>query len=293
MARKRRPVRKTQKSLSQEQVKGKDERLSDIQEIGKKRANAIKSEEKVFSITFEDHDAAIEYYLKEKINPTLNINGNQTAVPIMYASPERWKSIQKDGYLRDQDGKIMYPLITYRKLNFEKLRYTSKMDANGPANYYVTELTTNEKNYFSKYIGTDAVQNRNTIPKYKITVVPDYIRINYSIRVFADYVSHMNHLQEIITYASDTYWGEKEKFQFKTNVKGVGTVHEVPIGEERLLTSDIDLEVYGYILPEASIRETTHSNIQYGKSKIHVSVESELTGKMLEEFQEKIRNGSI
>ena len=31
-------------------------------------------------------------------------------VPVLYGSPERWKSVQKDGFYRDKNGKIQAPL---------------------------------------------------------------------------------------------------------------------------------------------------------------------------------------
>ena len=46
-------------------------------------------------------------YFENTIKPTVIQNGNRIAVPIIYGSPERWKSVQSDGALRDKDGKLI------------------------------------------------------------------------------------------------------------------------------------------------------------------------------------------
>ena len=50
---------------------------------------------KDISIGLMDVDAAIMYYFTEVITPTVVENGETIKVPIMYANPERWKSVQK------------------------------------------------------------------------------------------------------------------------------------------------------------------------------------------------------
>jgi hypothetical protein len=60
---------------------------------------------KPFSIGIQDIDEAIAYYFENVIQPFVIQNGQRLAVPIIYGSPERWKSMQKDGYYRDLDRK--------------------------------------------------------------------------------------------------------------------------------------------------------------------------------------------
>jgi len=71
------------------------------------------------SIGLQDHDEAIMYYFNNVIKPSVIINGNRTNVPIIYGSPERWKSVQKDGFYRDKEGKIQTPLIMFKRDSME------------------------------------------------------------------------------------------------------------------------------------------------------------------------------
>ena len=38
----------------------------------------------------------------------------------MYASPERWKSIQQDGFMRDKKDQTITPVIVYKRTSVEK-----------------------------------------------------------------------------------------------------------------------------------------------------------------------------
>ena len=49
---------------------------------------------KPFSIGIQDIDESIMYYFTEVIQPFVIQNGERIEVPIIYGSPERWKSVQ-------------------------------------------------------------------------------------------------------------------------------------------------------------------------------------------------------
>ena len=79
-----------------------------------------------------DHDSAIMYYFNEVIKPTIVDNKDTIKVPVMYASPERWKAILRDGFIRDKKRQIITPVITYRRTSIEKDETlpVDKLDAN-------------------------------------------------------------------------------------------------------------------------------------------------------------------
>ena len=57
-----------------------------------------------------DVKEAIVYYFKNVIKPFVIQNGQRIEVPVMYGAPERWKSVQRDGFMRDDKGAIMAPI---------------------------------------------------------------------------------------------------------------------------------------------------------------------------------------
>mgnify|MGYP003129092078 FL=1 len=60
-----------------------------------------KDKNKNISVTLKDIDSAIFYYFDEVIKPSVEDNGENIPVPVLYGSVERWKSILRDGYLRN------------------------------------------------------------------------------------------------------------------------------------------------------------------------------------------------
>ena len=86
---------------------------------------------KDFSIGLQDLDGAIIYYFNNTIKPQVFQDGEMINVPIIYGSPEKWKSFQADGYYRDLQGRIMAPLIMFKRNTITKDRSLNKMINNG------------------------------------------------------------------------------------------------------------------------------------------------------------------
>jgi hypothetical protein len=71
---------------------------------------------KPFTVGLEDLDQAVMYYFQNVIQPYVVQNGQRIEVPIIYGAPEKWKSVQKDGYYKDLNGAIMLPLIMFKRI---------------------------------------------------------------------------------------------------------------------------------------------------------------------------------
>ena len=70
--------------------------------VSHNRSEELSSKEdkyKQFSVSIQDVDEAIMFYFENVIRPTVIQNGERLAVPLIYGSPERFKTIQKDIHL--------------------------------------------------------------------------------------------------------------------------------------------------------------------------------------------------
>jgi len=230
---------------------------------------------KPFSISLEDIDQAIMYYFQNVIRPYVVQNEERIEVPVIYGSPEKWKSYQKDGYYRDVNGAIMAPLIMFKRDSIEKNRtIANKLDANKPNNYTVTEKQYSPSNVYSNF---NVLTNRIPTTTYYASVVPDYLTLTYSCVVFTYYVEQLNKIVEAIEYASDAYWGNPEQFQFQTRIDSFNTVTELQNTAERLVRSTFNIKVYGYIVPEVLQKDLNSIKKFSSKSKIIVGIESTLS----------------
>jgi hypothetical protein len=230
---------------------------------------------KPFSIGLQDIDGAIMYYFQNVIRPFVVQNEERIEVPVIYGSPEKWKSYQKDGYYRDVNGAIMAPLIMFKRDSIEKNRaIANKLDANKPNNYTVTEKQYSQGNVYSNF---NVLTNRAPVTTYYASVVPDYLTLTYSCVVFTYYVEQLNKIVEAIEYASDAYWGNPEQFQFQTRIDTFNTVTELQNNAERLVRSTFNIKVYGYIVPEVLQKDLNSIKKFSSKSKIIINLESTIS----------------
>ena len=208
---------------------------------------------KPFALGLKENDEAIVYYMENVIKPTVMQNGVEQKVPIYYGSPERWAQVQKEGYYRDLKGKIMMPVITYKRVSVEKNRsIANKIDANYPNNVQLFQKPYSIKNQYDNF---NILNNR--IPKkesYAI-VMPDYVTLTYDFIISTYYVEQMNKIVEAMNYASDSYWGNKERFQFNARIDSYATTVEIVTAGNRLVKTNFSLKLNGYLIPDTIQKE--------------------------------------
>ena len=273
------PIPKTQKEiLVDQQVPFDVERGNPNKSNNPNRATQTSfrnDNTKPFSVSLEDIDQAIMYYFQNVIRPFVIQNEERIEVPVIYGSPEKWKSYQKDGYYRDVNGAIMAPLIMFKRDSIEKNRtIANKLDANKPNNYTVTEKQYSPNNIYSNF---NVLTNRIPVTTYYASVVPDYLTLTYSCVVFTYYVEQLNKIVEAIEYASDAYWGNPEQFQFQTRIDTFNTVTELQNTAERLVRSTFNIKVYGYIVPEVLQKDLNSIKKFSSKSKIIINLETTIS----------------
>ena len=204
--------------------------------------------DKNLKIGIRDIDEAIIYYLTEVIRPRITSNGVSVEVPVQYANPEKWKAVQQDGIFRDKDGKRQLPIIYFKRDDLTRNRnITTKLDANRPHNFYVTGQRYSKRNQYTSFY---KIYNRVPEIEYVYTVVPDYVKINYSCTILTDLVEQNNKIIEAINFASDSYWGRPDKFKFQAFIDSFKTDISAGTGEDRVVKTDFSVALNGYVLPE-------------------------------------------
>lgn len=222
-------------------------------------------------IGLQDIDESIMYYFNEVIKPSVIQNGQHTPVPIIYGSPEKWKSFQKDGYYRDKNGAIMQPLIMFRRENIKKNKgIGNKLDANNPNNYGVFQKAYTSQNSYNQF---DVLTNRIPDKEYIAVVYPDYVTIRYKCSVSTYYVEQMNKIIEAINYAAGSYWGNPERFKFRASIQDFANITEITRDNERVVKTNFTIQLDGYIIPDI-VQKSLNSITKFNdKSKIIFSME--------------------
>ena len=224
------------------------------------------------SIGLEDIDNAIMYYFENVIKPTVVQNSQRIAVPIIYGSPERWKSVQADGFYRDASGRAMVPVIMFKRDSIEKNRsLTNKLDGNKVHNYQVVGTKYNARNAYDKF---NILNNRLPSEQYYITAVPDYLTLTYNCIIFTDFIEQNNNIVEAVQFASDSYWGDLNRWKFKAMIDSFTTTALLESGTDRAAKSSFTIKVNGYIIPDTINKDLATARSKfYTKSQIVFDME--------------------
>jgi hypothetical protein len=275
----RKPIPKTQKQLGNEQVvptyqqAGNPNNFNPSTTENRALQTSFKGDTvKPFSVGIQDIDEAIFYYFQNVIQPSVIQNGARLPVPIIYGSPEKWKSYQKDGYYRDQNSKIQAPLIMFKRNSIDKNRQiANKLDANNPQNFGVFNKRYTQRNAYDNF---KVLNNRIPQQEYYAVIMPDYLTITYTCIVFTYYVEQLNKIVEAMEYASDAYWGNPQRYQFKAMIDSFGFQTELVENDERIVRSTFDVKINGYIIPDILQKDITALKKFSNKTKIIFSMEA-------------------
>ena len=270
------PTPKTQSQLTREQIEAYDATRGTVPASSKaNRENQISLKNdttKLPTVTLRDIDEAIFYYFKNVIKPTVSQNGSKIDVPVLYGSPERWAAVQKDGFYRDRSGKVQVPLIMFRKSNIEKNRTLgNKLDGNEVNNFIIYEKKYSKRNIYDRF---SVLTNREPNKELYGVVVPDYVTVTYQCMIYTDYVEQCDKLIEALNFASDSYWGDKDRYRFRARIDSYTPTIEMAQGQDRAVKATFSIVLHGYIITDTYNRDKANFKKYYSKSQVNFGFET-------------------
>jgi|LakMenEpi03Aug12_release.lakeMendotaPanAssembly.Ray.scaffolds.fasta_scaffold233395_2 hypothetical protein len=200
--------------------------------------------QKNFSVTLIDIDTAILTHLDTVISPTIIDAGRQIKVPINYASPEKWKSIQQDGVIRDHNGKIQTPVIAFRRSTMQ--RNDNLITLNRYLQYPAVKHFS-EKNKYDRF---SAMSGFMPVKEIYSVAMPDHVIINYEFIIWTELIEQGNAVVEAINFATEDYWGDKNRFKFRTSISDYNFETTNDAGQDRIVRSTFSMMVNAYLLPD-------------------------------------------
>ena len=227
------------------------------------------------SVSLVDIDSAILYYFDNIIQPSVLDNGENVKVPIMYASPERWKAIQRDGFMKDKKRQVITPVITYRRTSFEKDDSIpqDKLDANNPNLFYSFEKKFSQENRYDDF----AIKIGEMPQKeYHNVTFPDYVTLSYDFIIWTSYMEQMNKIVEKVIYSDGAYWGDPNKLRFRSKVDTFTDATEIS-DVERLVRTNFTVTLRGYLLPKGNYDHRSTTRKFLTPKKVTFGAESDAT----------------
>jgi hypothetical protein len=219
-----------------------------------------------------DVDLAVAEHMIDTVVPSVEAFNEKIKVPVMYGNPERWASVQKQGYLRGKNGMLQIPLIMFKRNSISRddtMPNTMNRHISYPT---VTKFSKKHKyDRFSAMTGTT-----RPVQQYDV-VMPDYVSISYEVIIWTDFTEHMNKIVEAFQYATDEYWGDKSGFKFRVKIDSFDNTTEVGEGTQRIVRTTFTMVVNAYLLPEKFDNEPTHTK-SLSPKKVVWGLEWDLTG---------------
>ena len=109
--------------------------------------------------------------------------------------------------------------------------------------------------------------------QYYVSVVPDYVTVTYDVNIFTNYVAENNKIIEAIEFASDSYWGDENRWHFRTMLDNLATTTVINTGEDRAATTTVTLKVNGYLIPDSVNKTLASKGISYSTSQVVFGLE--------------------
>tara|TARA_B100000131_G_scaffold47182_1_gene41842 strand:- start:64 stop:885 length:822 start_codon:yes stop_codon:yes gene_type:complete len=213
-----------------------------------KQVRRDKDKVRNISVTLMDIDKTIMYYFDKVIQPKVTENDEVINVPLRYASPERWSAIQRDGVFRDVKGQVLFPIIVFKRNSLQKDEQMQVKSFDGNQLRYMFEKKYTDVNRYDRF----TLQN-GLIPKKEFysLAMPNFHKINYTCQIYTEYVEQMNKIVESVSYNEGRYWGEPNKFRFRTQIDSFEDQLEISTDSDRLVKTEFTLTINGYLIPES------------------------------------------
>lgn len=216
--------------------------------VGENRSLPVRRDtdkQKDQKITLMDVDQVIFNHL-EKMQIAVVDEGSTIKVPIFYGSPEKWVAARRDGFIRDQQGKIQLPAIIFRRTNSEN------DDDIEIFNRYVKYPVVQKHSAKNKYTQFSLLTGQNSPVNevFNITMA-DHMVFTYSFIVWTEYHEQMNPIIEKIKFNTKDYWGSPRGFRFRCRTEGFSHTIELNADDDRIVRTEFNLITNGYILPES------------------------------------------
>jgi hypothetical protein len=242
--------------------------------------------EKDFYIGIKDIDEAVSYYFNNVLKLSVTQNNTRVNIPIIYGTPENWKSVQADGYYRDSNGKLMAPLLMFKRRSITQNRELgNKLDGNFVHNVQTFATKYNKRNFYSNF---NVLNSRSPEEKYVVSITPDYVTVEYECLVWTYFVEQMDKVIESLNFASRSYWGDPNRFQFYSAIDSFEDSITYNVGDNRAVRTNFTLSLNGYLIPDSINKQIASANAYYGVSQVLFGIET-ATG--LEEFTVKAASG--
>lgn len=160
------------------------------------------------NVTLETVDQAIHDWLERTVDVHVDHpNGERKRVPVQYSSGERWVTSRQKKGIRDANGVLILPIISFRRTSIDPAPNMSALGAETP-NLQISRRIDPKSNTLQNVSKNRGPSHKIAKPViYEVTTIPfpDRSILNYDINIQTQYIVQMNTILEKIFHQLDIH----------------------------------------------------------------------------------------
>lgn len=235
----------------------------------------------VEEISLKDIDESVVNWFKNDY--PVAINGK--AVPVIYATAERWAKVQKEKGFRDEKGALMLPLISIRRTvpTARKERYAAQGDE---TNFTIVKRLSENPTDNNRQPAEQTIREHDELyvrtkdlPIYEVLQIPypSFVNVDYDVVVWTSYLSHQNILDENIfkNFKGGRQWMYVDDYFFFTTLDSTTDNSNLDdfSDKERIIKYTFKLTVHAYFIDKKEIisfRTSGNLKLRFSETSIPV-----------------------
>ena len=206
---------------------------------------------KGYAVKLKDIDLAIMGHIRNVMKPVVRESNEIIKVPVLWGNEERWKSLRKRGVIRDQNNKLILPIMVVK-------RTSVAMDPTKPVSFdndvkgkFIKVVRANRYSKNNRYDRFSVLTGQQPVQESIITGQPDFVTCNYNIVMMTSYTEQMNDLNALWIEHLETYFGDSTSYRFLSSLAGdISNEVEMESQGERLIKNTLDMTIKAYMIPE-------------------------------------------
>jgi hypothetical protein len=198
---------------------------------------------KDISTSLYDVDFAVKWHLENIITPTITEENSIISVPILFAAGEKWAAVQKHGYLRDNQGKLLTPLIMIRRNSVTKREDIQDLKVLETSDARITfERKYSARNRYNRF----NINDRPVEKEYYSMDVPKFVQIEYELLCWTNNSVQLNEIVEQLIWFDGKAFGDSHKFITHIDPPSFEAMNNT--GEDRLVRATLSMRTKAHIL---------------------------------------------
>ena len=198
---------------------------------------------KDFSGALYDIDYAVKWHLENQIRPTVTEENSVITVPILFAAGEKWSAVQKHGYVRDNQGKLLTPLIMIKRNSVSNRDDLQDLDVLEGADARITfKRTYTKQNRYDRF----NLSRGQPVGEYYSMDVPKFVQIEYELLIWTNNSIQINEIVEQLMWFSGKAFGDSHKFITHIEPPSFESVNST--GEDRVVRATMGMRTKAHIL---------------------------------------------